>query len=43
MDAGRRTVHVTSLAGVAIYAAGDSIPVTVFDGGRLPAEAIFAI
>lgn len=43
VDAGGRTVHATNLHGAAIYAAGDSIPVTAFAGGRIPVQQIFAI
>jgi Uma2 family endonuclease len=43
VDADRRTVHVTDLRSAAIYAAGDSIPVMLFDGLRIPVEEIFAV
>jgi hypothetical protein len=43
VDADRRTVHVTDLRSAAIYAVVDSIPVTMFDGLRIPVEEIFAI
>jgi len=43
VDAGRRTVHVTNLRDAATYTAGDFIPVTAFDGGHIPVEAVFAI
>jgi len=36
VDADRRTVQVTDLRSATIYAAGDSIPLTMFDGPRIP-------
>jgi Uma2 family endonuclease len=43
VDADRRTVHVTELRSTTIYAAGDFIPLMLFDGLRIPVEEIFAI
>ena len=43
VDADRRTVQVTDLRSAAIYAVGDSIPLTLFDGLRIPVEDIFAV
>lgn len=43
VDAGQRTVQVTDLRSAAVYAAGDSIPLALFDGLRIPVEEIFAI
>jgi Uma2 family endonuclease len=43
VDADRRTVHVTDLRSATAYAAGDSIPATLFDGLRVPVDEIFAV
>jgi Uma2 family endonuclease len=43
VDAERHTVHVTDLRRAAVYAAEDSIPLTLFDGRRIPVEEIFAV
>jgi Uma2 family endonuclease len=42
VDADRMAVHVTGLASSTTYGVGDSVPLTVFDGGQIPVEQIFA-
>jgi Uma2 family endonuclease len=43
VDADRRTVLVTDLGSATVYAEGDSIPLTPFDGRLIPVEDIFAV
>jgi Uma2 family endonuclease len=43
VDADEQTVQVTDLHGAMVYATGDSIPLTFFDGGLVSVKQIFAI
>jgi len=43
VDADAQTVQVTDLHCTMLYATGDTIPLTFFDGGRIPVKQIFAV
>ncbi|SRR6266567_261908 len=42
VDPEKRTVHVTTLSGVKMYAAGDTIPLSMFGGAVITVDQIFA-
>jgi hypothetical protein len=43
VDPEKRTVHVTSIAGTAVYAGGEAIPVPLLgDDALIPVDEIFA-
>lgn len=43
VDADTQTVQVTDLHGTMLYATGDSIPLTLFGGGRISVKQVFAV